>query len=42
MDEIPWDIDGNRIITVSCNADFWIDLLKMGDGGELCKAVART
>ena len=22
MDEMPWDIDGNRIITVSCNADF--------------------
>ena len=22
MDEMPWDIDGNRTITVSCNADF--------------------
>ena len=30
MDEMPWDIDGNRIITVSCNADFWIDCTKDG------------
>ena len=30
MDEMPWDIDGNRIITVSCNEDFWIDCAKDG------------
>ena len=30
MDEMPWDIDGNRIITVSCSADFWIDCAKDG------------
>ena len=39
MDEMPWDIYGNRIITVSCNAYFWIDCTK---DGELCKAVTRT